>query len=142
MIDPDVNRLPETPANPFEGWRLLYLRVLALVLLLFGLRHWIYLVGIYEEPGWNFETMSNDWRFATINLAVVGLVAAVGLWMNVAWGIVLWAYVVVFEIAMHTVFADRFGVDLGILAFHGLTAIGYVALAVMGHRATHQASNS
>lgn len=142
MIESDVNRLPDTPADPFGTLRVAYLRVLAFALLLFGLRHWVYIVGLYPDPGWNFETMSNDWRFATVNLGVVGLVAAVGLWMGVAWGTVLWAYVVVFEIGMHTVFADTFGIDIPILAFHVATVLGYVAILVLGRRAALRSSNS
>ena len=45
-------------------------------------------------------------------LAVVDLVAAVGLWMRVAWGKVLWICAAVSEIALHTVFIRPFGSDL------------------------------
>jgi hypothetical protein len=76
----------------------------------------------------------------TIQLAVVDLVAAVGLWMRVAWGNVIWIYVALFEIAMHTVFAETFGLDLIIVAFHVVSLLVFVALVVMSKR--HEAATA
>ena len=60
--------------------------------------------------------MSTAWKIATMHLAVVDLVAAVGLWMRVAWGKVVWIYAALSEIAFHTVFIGTFGSDLPIVA--------------------------
>ena len=138
MMDNEVTQLPSEPDNPYEMALDVYLRGVAAILLLLGLRQWLYLAGVFQDDGWSLETMSNAWRFATINLAVVDLVAAVGLWMRVAWGNVIWVYVALFEVAMHTVFADTFGLDLLIVSFHILSLLVFVGLLIMSRR--HEAA--
>jgi hypothetical protein len=138
MIDNEVTQLPSEPDNPYDLALTIYLRGVAAMLLLLGLRHWLYIAGVFQDPGWSLETMSTAWRAVTIQLAVVDLVAAVGLWMRVAWGNVIWIYVALFEIAMHTVFAETFGLDLLIVAFHVVTLLVFVALVVMSKR--HEAA--
>ncbi|WP_029073817.1 DUF6163 family protein [Kaistia adipata] len=140
MIDNEVTQLPSEPDNPYDLALTIYLRGVAAMLLLLGLRHWLYIAGVFQDPGWSFETMSTPWRAVTIQLAVVDLVAAVGLWMRVAWGNVIWIYVALFEIAMHTVFAETFGLDLLIVAFHIITLLVFVALLVMSKR--HEAASA
>ncbi len=140
MIDNEVTQLPSEPDNPYDLALTIYLRGVAAMLLLLGLRHWLYIAGVFQDPGWSFETMSTPWRAVTIQLAVVDLVAAVGLWMRVAWGNVIWIYVALFEIAMHTVFAETFGLDLLIVAFHVVTLLVFVALLVMSKR--HEAASA
>ncbi|MBB5754746.1 DUF6163 family protein [Prosthecomicrobium pneumaticum] len=139
MIDSEVNRLPSEPDNPYEEARGTYLRLLALVLIVFGLRHWVYIVGVYPDSGWNLETMSADWRFATVVLGVGTLIAAVGLWMRVVWGLVVWAGVALFELAIHTAFAEYYGFSLFTVGFHVVTVAAYAFLAVMAHRRATQA---
>lgn len=134
MIDNEVTQLPSEPDNPYDLALTVYLRGISAMLLLLGLRHWLYIAGVFQDPGWSFETMSTPWQLVTIHLAVVDLVAAVGLWMRVAWGNVIWIYVALFEVAMHTVFADTFGLDLLIVAFHILSLLIFVALLVMSRR--------
>lgn len=138
MMDNEVTQLPSEPDNPYELALNVYLRGVAAILLLLGLRQWLYIAGVFQDDGWSLETMSNAWRFATINLAVVDLVAAVGLWMRVAWGNVIWVYVALFEVAMHTVFADTFGLDLLIVSFHILSLLVFVGLLIMSRR--HEAA--
>ena len=72
---------------------------------------------------------------ATIHLAVVDLVAAVGLWQRVAWGNVLWIYAALFEVAMHTVFIGTFGADYLVVAFHVFTVAGFGIVAFAARRA-------
>ena len=138
MMDNEVTQLPSEPDNPYEMALDVYLRGVAAILLLLGLRQWLYIAGVFQDDGWSLETMSNAWRFATINLAVVDLVAAVGLWMRVAWGNVIWVYVALFEVAMHTVFADTFGLDLLIVSFHIVSLLVFVGLVIMSRR--HEAA--
>ncbi|BCP53347.1 hypothetical protein K32_19640 [Kaistia sp. 32K] len=134
MIDNEVTQLPSEPDNPYDLALTVYLRGIAAILLLLGLRHWLYIAGVFQDPGWSFETMSTPWKLVTIHLAVVDLVAAVGLWMRVAWGNVIWVYVAFFEIAIHTVFAETYGLDLLVVAFHVVTLLIFVALLVMSRR--------
>ena len=138
MIDNEVTQLPSEPDNPYALALDVYLRGVAAILLLLGLRQWLYIAGVFQDDGWSFETMSTQWRFVTIHLAVVDLVAAVGLWMRVAWGNVIWIYVALFEIAMHTVFAETFGLNLFVVSFHVIALLIFVGLLVMSRR--HEAA--
>ncbi len=113
----------------------LYGRVMSGLLMLLGLFHWAVILGVVAGGGGTFEEMSPAWKMATMNLAVVDLAAAVGLWQRVAWGNVLWVYAALFEVAMHTVFAGSFGTDFLVVAFHVLTLGGYGAVAFMARRA-------
>ena len=134
MIDHEVTQLPSEPDNPWSLALTIYLRGIAALLMLLGLRQWLYIAGIFSEPGWTFESMTTEWQFVTIHLAVVDLVAAVGLWMRVSWGNVLWVYASVFEIAIHTVFAETFGLDPIIVGFHAVSLAVFAALVFMERR--------
>jgi hypothetical protein len=132
--------IKEKGAAPPQASRLpfileVYGRVMSGLLMLLGLFHWAVILGVVAGAGGTFEEMSTAWKMATIHLAVVDLVAAVGLWQRVAWGNVLWVYAALFEVAMHTVFAGTFGADYLIVAFHVLTVAGYAAIAFGARRA-------
>ncbi len=113
----------------------IYGRVMSGLLLLLGLFHWAVILGVAAGQGGMFEEMTTPWKMATINLAVVDLVAAVGLWQRVAWGNVLWVYAALLEVAMHTVFISTFGADYLIVAFHVFSIAGYFVLVLLAHRA-------
>lgn len=134
MIDNEVTQLPSEPDNPWALALTIYLRGIAALMLLLGLRHWLYIAGIFNEPGWSFETMTTEWQFVTIHLAVVDLVAGVGLWMRVAWGNVIWVYAAVFEIAIHTIFAETFGLVPIVVGFHVASLAVFLALVLMERR--------
>ena len=67
-------------------------------------------------------------------LSVVDLVAAVGLWMRVAWGKVVWLLAALFGIALHTVFVRTYGSDLPIVLLHVLTIGAFVVLTFFARR--------
>ena len=115
-----------------------YGRVLAIILMLFGLRQWAVIVGVAASPGGPFETMSVAWQLATMYLAVADLVASVGMWMRVAWGNVLWICAALSEIAFHTFFIGTFGSDYTVVGFH-LFAIGGFATLLLLARKERQA---
>ena len=114
----------------------IYGRVMSGLLMLLGLFHWAVILGVAAGAGGMFEDMSTAWKMATIHLAVVDLVAAVGLWQRVAWGNVLWFYAALFEVAMHTVFMSTFGADYLVVAFHVFSVAGFVVVALAARRAT------
>jgi len=113
----------------------LYGRVMSGLLMLLGLFHWAVILGAVAGAGGMFEAMSTPWKMATINLAVVYLVASVGLWQRAAWGNVLWFYVALFEVAMHTVFISTYGSNLLIVAFHVVTVGGFLTITFLVRRA-------
>jgi hypothetical protein len=112
----------------------IYGRVLSIVLMLFGLRQWGVIVGVADSPGGAFETMSVAWQLATMYLAVVDLVASVGMWMRVAWGNVLWICAALSEIAFHTIFMNTFGSDFTVVAFHLFAIGGFATLVLLARK--------
>ena len=103
-----------------------YQIALSVLMMLLGLRQWAVIVGLIQGSTGMFETMSTAWKIATMHLSVVDLVAAVGLWMRVPWGIVVWVLAALSEVLFHTFFIGTFGGDLPIIALHVAT------LAVFG----------
>lgn len=124
----------ETDTNRYEKTLDIYARVLSIVLMLFGLRQWAVIVGVAASPGGPFETMSAAWQLATMYLAVADLVAAVGLWMRVAWGNVLWICAALSEVAFHTFFMNTFGSDYTVVTFHLLAIAGFAALVLLARK--------
>jgi len=111
-----------------------YMMALSVVMLLLGLRQWAIILGVIPGAGGGFEAMSTPWKLATMDLAVVDLVAAVGLWQRVAWGKVIWIFALVSEIAFHTVFISTFGGDLLVVTFHLVTFAAFVVLTIMARQ--------
>src|SRR5258708_39431749 len=111
-----------------------YARAVAVVMMVLGLRQWAIILGVIAGKGGMFEAMSTPWQLATMHLAVVDLVASVGLWMRAAWGNVLWIYAALSEIALHTVFAGTFRNNILIVAFHLITISGFAALQFLARR--------
>jgi hypothetical protein len=115
-----------------------YVVALSVVMLLFGLRQWAIILGAFQGAGGPFEEMSTPWFVVTIHIAVVDLVAAVGLWLRVAGGKVLWVYSAIFEIALHTLFIGTFGTDWPVVAFHFATLAVFVLLTILALRTAHR----
>ena len=111
-----------------------YVIALSVVMMLFGLRQWAVILGVIPGGGGTFEAMSTAWKIVTMHMAVVDLVAAVGLWMRVAWGKVVWVYAALSEVVIHTVFMNAFGSDLPKVAFHFLTLLVFLVLTILARR--------
>ncbi|MCP4386071.1 MAG: hypothetical protein GY798_32480 [Hyphomicrobiales bacterium] len=112
----------------------IYGRGIAIVMMLLGLRHWAVILGLTQSSVGSFEAMTTDWKLATMHLAVVDLVAAVGLWQRVAWGNVVWIYAALAVVAMHTLFIGVFGSDTLIVVFHSVTLAVYLMLYILERR--------
>jgi hypothetical protein len=117
----------------FDG----YMIGLSVIMMLLGLRQWAIILGILSGPEGGFEAMPTAWQIATMHLAVADLVAAVGLWMRVAWGKVIWVYAALSQIAMHTVFIGTFGGNLMMVLFLLVLLVAFVVLAILARRSAH-----
>ncbi len=115
-----------------------YVVALSVVMLLFGLRQWAIILGAVPGSGGPFDQMSTAWAAVTIHMAVVDLIAAVGLWLKVAGGKVLWVSSALFEIALHTVFLSTFGPNLPVVAFHIVPLAVFLALTTIAYRQTRR----
>lgn len=128
-VDPE-QRVPLTISlrlfNAFQ-------RVVAVVSLAAGLQYWAMLSGLYGGELWRFDLMPVHWQVAATALAVLWPVAAVGLWMPVSWGPVIWFIAAACEVVMHAGFPDLFGPNLTVVAVHAVVAVIYLVLRVLLH---------
>ena len=101
-------------------------RIIAAYCLLFGFLYWVRLIGFYDGPLWRFDLMPLHWKFASASLAVLFPVAAIGLWMKVSWGPVIWAAAALTETLMFYGFPELFGAHVLTLGTHLAVAALYI----------------
>jgi hypothetical protein len=107
--------------------------VLAVLMMGLGLRQWGLIVG-FKIGGATFEAMSAPAKIVTMYLAVADLVAAVGLWMRVAWGRVIFIAAAISDIGFHTAFVATYGANWVLVAIHAVALVLYAILAVLARR--------
>ena len=95
-----IGTAPEAGTGTLESSFRLFMRLVALGCLLAGLQYWGRLIG-YSDGGMSrFDLIPSYWQLASASLAVLLPVAAVGLWMQVSWGPVLWVVAAGSEVIM------------------------------------------
>ncbi|MBP1860815.1 hypothetical protein J2Z75_004336 [Rhizobium herbae] len=104
----------------------LFLRLVSISCFWFGLTYWAMLIGFSFGGGGRFDLLPVPWRVAATALAVVYPVAALGLWLLVSWGPVLWVVAAATEIVMFAVYPQIFGVKPLLLVLHGTVAFTFV----------------
>ncbi len=85
----------EGDENVWTRRLVLFLRIMAVISILKGLYHWAQVTGFIGGEEDAFENQPMAWQAATVDLAVIELVAAVGLWLATPWGAVVWLTTVV-----------------------------------------------
>lgn len=103
---------------------MLFLRMVAVCSLWFALQYWAMLTGFSFNGQGRFDLLPPAWKAASTALAVLFPVAAVGLWLLVSWGPVIWLIAAATEIAMHEVYPSIFGINR-------LLVITHIAIAVL-----------
>lgn len=111
-----------------------YLRAMALLLMGGGIIYWARIIGIEQWRGQWFWDMPVALQGAIVFFAVLDLVAAVGLWLTVSWGTVMWLFRCFCQIVMHTVFSDLYGTRPYEISFYLLTIVIYAVLAYLTNR--------
>ena len=96
----------------------LFLRVVAIACLWFGLQYWALIVGYSHDGLGRFDLLSTPWRVAATGLAVVFPVAALGLWLAGSWGPVMWLIAAGGQMLMFTVWPAIFGGNRLAVAMH------------------------
>ncbi len=116
-------------------WRLLwFLRVMAVLSMLKGLRYWAAICGFGLAPEGGFEGQTMAWQAATIFFAVIDLVAAVGLWLSASWGAVVWLTAAASSIVVEVFFPEIYGDLFIVLAIEPALIIAYLALTILAAR--------
>ncbi|WP_370340460.1 DUF6163 family protein [Shinella oryzae] len=104
----------------------LFLRLVAVTSLWFALQYWAMLTGLSLGGAGRFDLLPTAWKAAATALAVLFPVAAVGLWLLVSWGPVIWLIAAATEIAMHEVFPSVFGINRLLVFAHVAVAATFL----------------
>lgn len=104
----------------------LFLRIVALACLWFGLQYWALLVGFSHDGLGRFDLLTTPWRVAATGLAVVFPVAALGLWLAGSWGPVMWLLAAGGQILMFAVWPDIFGRNTLAVTLHAVVFVVYL----------------
>jgi len=111
-----------------------FLRAMAAVSMLSGLRYWGSICGFAFVPEGGFEAQPVAWQTATVFFAVIDLVAAVGLWLAAPWGAVVWLTAAVSMIVVEVFFPQVYDDMLVVIVFHFPMIVAYLVLAVLAAR--------
>ena len=104
-----IGTAPEADTGALEASFRLFMRLVALSCLVAGLQYWGRLIGLSDGGMSRFDLIPYYWQLASAALAVLLPVAAVGLWMQVSWGPVIWVVAAGSEIVMHKGFPLWYG---------------------------------
>lgn len=109
---------------------MLFLRLVAVASLWFALQYWAMLTGFSLEGQGRFDLLPPAWKAASTALAVLFPVAAVGLWLLVSWGPVIWLIAAATEVAMHEVYPSIFGINRLLVYMHLTVTVVFVLFHV------------
>ncbi|WP_029356158.1 DUF6163 family protein [Bosea sp. 117] len=122
------------PLGPWQQRVLLYLRALACFLLLKTVYSWTLVCGIWDGQTTRFETLSLAAQSAVIWAAIMNPVAAVGLWLGAAWGVVLWLVTTMVQIMINASAPEGVGSLIVVAVVETLLVAGYGFLAYKAAR--------
>jgi Family of unknown function (DUF6163) len=125
-MNDDSHLLPDQSVS--ELLFVVFLRLVAIVFFIFGIIYWGKLVGYFDNGSVRFDLMPTPVKVASTSLAVLFPVAALGLWLSVSWGEVLWAIAAATEIVMYEFWAGQFEPWPLIPLFHLIVAVIYCVL--------------
>ncbi len=109
-------------------------RLISLLCLQSGVSYWVALIGFNEGALGRFDLMPVHWQVAASSLAVLLPVAAVGLWMVVSWGPVIWVAAAIAEAIMYVGFPHLFGSKPLIIIAHVSIALLYLFFRIVLRR--------
>ena len=108
------------------------LRALAVSCILFGISHWAPIIGFGVDDSELIFNLPQPRQFLHVALAVLYFVTMVGLWLMMAWGVVVWVLVILTESLLHGWFYEIFGVQRLLILIHlGALALYIATLLVV-----------
>ena len=123
-MNPDSPHVPRRTLT--EILFVIFLRMIAIACLWFGLQYWGMLVGYSLRGMARFDLLNLPWKVAASALAVLFPVASLGLWLAVSWGAVLWTIAAATQVLMYTVWPQTFGHNTLVPLLHSLVAALYL----------------
>lgn len=103
-----------------------FLRLVAISCLWFGLQYWAMLVGYSLNGHGRFDLLAMPWKIAGSILAVVFPVAALGLWLSASWGAVIWTIGACTQILMYGFWTSTYGANRIVILMHAVVVLVYV----------------
>ena len=92
----------------------LFLRGLSIYLFYSGILNWSYLIELIPYNGVIFSELAVNWKSLIIFLVIFDISAAVGVWLQATWGVVIWVFRTILLIFWSEVIDSTF--DLSVLA--------------------------
>ncbi|MEY9781766.1 DUF6163 family protein [Sinorhizobium fredii] len=105
------------------GW---FLRLVSASCFWFALNYWAMLIGFSHGGAGRFDLLAPEWRAAATALAVLYPVAAIGLWLLVSWGPVIWVLAAAIEMVMYEFYPGMLEARPLLLVLHGTVAVTFV----------------
>lgn len=127
----EIGTKPEQGDGRLDASYRLFVRLVALSCLMAGLQYWGRLIGFSDGGASRFDLIPSYWQFASASLAVLLPVAAVGLWMQVSWGPVLWVVSAGAEVIMHLGLPQFFGERPVLVIAHAVVMVVYLCFRVL-----------
>lgn len=106
---------------------MIFLRIVAVSCLWFGLQYWAMLVGYSHGGLGRFDLLSLPWRVAASSLAVIFPVAALGLWLAGSWGPVIWMLAAGGQVLMFGIWPQVYGHNPLAIVMHTIVALVFIA---------------
>jgi hypothetical protein len=128
-MEPDSSTLPKRTLTDLLF--ILFLRLIAIACFWFGLQYWSMLVGYSLAGQARFDLLNLPWKVAGAGLAVVFPVAALGLWLTVSWGPVIWVLAAGGQALMYGLWPEIFGFNSLIMILHACVAILYLVFRIL-----------
>src|SRR5690606_36155510 len=126
-----IGTAPEVGTGALEASFRLFMRLVALGSLVAGLHYWGRLIGYSDGGMYRFDLIPSYWQLASASLAVLLPVAAVGLWMQVSWGPVIWVAGAGAEVVMHQGLPLWFGERPLLVIGHGVVLVVYLCFRIL-----------
>lgn len=108
----------------------IFLRLIALSCFWFGLQYWAMLVGYSLGGQGRFDLLNLPWKVAAAALAVIFPVAALGLWLTVSWGPVIWMAAAGSQLLMFLVWPETFGRNIIVPILHCIVIFLYATFRI------------
>lgn len=128
-MEPDSSTIPKRSlANILF---VVFLRLIAISSFWFGMQYWSMLVGYSLNGHARFDLLDLPWKVASTTLAVLFPVAALGLWLTVSWGPVIWVLAAAVQCLMYGVWPVIFGFNPLIIILHAGVAVLYCIFRIV-----------
>ncbi|MBB4570153.1 DUF6163 family protein [Rhizobium leucaenae] len=128
-MEPDSPTIPKNTLTDILF--VLFLRLIAIACLWLGLQYWSMLVGYSLDGQARFDLLNLPWKVAGAGLAVVFPVAALGLWLTVSWGPVIWVLAAGSQALMYGLWPQIFGSNPLIVILHAGVAVLYCIFRIL-----------